>query len=111
MPWKSPFVASGRIARLGLPPCWRSRLVLGAVPTLDARKSLTRGRRESQKDFRLRAEPMQLFSDLARFDVAPLINNRNFGCLRVAVLGDVHANKEGVTEIQSSGRQEADKAV
>ena len=39
------------------------------------------------------------------------VNFRNFGCLRVAVLGDNQANKVVVREIQNAGRQEAAKAV
>jgi hypothetical protein len=39
------------------------------------------------------------------------VTSGNFDCLCVAVLGDNQVNRQVVPEIQSSGRQDADKAV
>ena len=54
---------------------------------------------------------MSSFNGIVRLNLSARVTSGNFGCLRGAVLGDNQANKEVVPEIQSSGRQEADKAV
>ena len=48
---------------------------------------------------------------IVRLNRSASVNFRNFDCLRVPVLGDSQANKRVVPEMQSSGRQEADKDV